>query len=267
LKSKTYESLPYVDFYVHDPKRRHIHKANIRDRILHQAVFRILYPIFDKGFIFDSYSCRINKGTHAAVNRLEKFLIKASKNNRKKVFILKCDVSKFFDSVNHEILKNLIKQKVQDPDSLWLVWEIIDSFKKSPGCGIPLGNVTSQLFANIYLNELDQFIKKDLRIKYYVRYCDDFVILSNNKEDFPKIINQISEFIEFGLKLKLHPDKVFIRSYLEGIDFLGYVLRPHHRLLRTKTKRRMLKKINENNKSSYLGILQHCNGYKILKNL
>ena len=279
LENKTYQHSNYTAFSISDPKPRRIHKAVVRDRVLHHAIFRILYPIFDKGFIFDSYSCRLGKGTHKAVSRLEKFCRKLSKNNTRGIFALKCDIKKFFDSIDQEILLNLIKKKIQDENALWLIEKIIKSFERFNKNGIPLGNVTSQLFANIYLNELDQFVKHGLRQKYYLRYCDDFVILGENKERLVDLIGKINEFLESRLKLKLHSDKIIIRKYHQGIDFLGYVVLPHYRVLRIKTKRRILKKIEQKyqetqegsisgesfNQSlqSYLGVLKHCAGYKM----
>ena len=133
--------------------------------------------------------------------------------------------------------------------------------------GLPIGNLTSQLFANIYLNELDHFIKHRLRIKYYLRYCDDFVILDNNRSNLESLIGQIQFFLECQLSLKLHPRKIIIRKLDQGIDFLGYVVLPHYRALRTRTKRRMLKRFNQNNAPSYLGLLKHCNYYKLKRAL
>ena len=156
----------YAGFYLHDPKLRHIHKASVRDRIVHHVVMRAIEDRFEPGFIHDSYSSRIGKGTHRAVERFRTFAWKLSRNDTKKVWILKCDIRRFFDSVNHEILKKLIHRRVKCPKTLQLLDIIIDSFSVDSGKGIPLGNVTSQLFSNIYLNELDQFIKRRLRIKY-----------------------------------------------------------------------------------------------------
>ncbi len=187
LKSHRYTHGTYTPFFVTDPKLRHIHKASIRDRLLHHAVFRILYPIFDRNFIYDSYSCRVGKGTHRAVNRLERFIAKLSHNNNRLVYALKCDIRKFFDSINQDILTKLIDKKIEDKDTRWLIGQILGSFSKTPGRGLPLGNVTSQLFANIYLNELDQFVKHNLKVKYYLRYCDDFIILQDDKKkDYQK---------------------------------------------------------------------------------
>ena len=133
------------------------------------------------------------------------------------------------------------------------------------GTGLPIGNLTSQLFANVYLNELDKFIKHKLRIKYYLRYCDDFIILDFNRDKLLKLIPQIGGFLENRLKLKLHPNKISLRKLKQGIDFCGYVVLPYHRVLRTKTKRRMLKRINIQNLPSYLGLIKHCNSYRLKK--
>jgi len=268
LKTKTYQHSHYTPFNICDPKPRKIHKAIVKDRVLHHAVFRILYSIFDKTFIYDSYSCRLEKGTHKAVNRLEKFKRKSSRNNSKSIFTLKCDIKKFFDSVDQDIMLKIIQRKIQDKNAIWLVEKIIRSFSQ----GLPLGNVTSQIFANIYLSELDKFIKHNLRIKYYIRYCDDFVILGERKENLEKFIKPINNFLEIELNLSLHQDKIIIRKYSQGIDFLGYVVLLNHRVLRTKTKKRILKRIKNNNLSlqsinSYLGVLKHCRGYKIKKEI
>jgi RNA-directed DNA polymerase len=275
LKNRTYQHSPYISFYIKDPKLRHINKATVRDRVLHHAVFVILYRVFDRLFIFDSYSSRNEKGTHRAVHRLNQFANKVSKNNTRTCFILKCDIKKFFDSIDQEILIGLIKKQIYDENTILLLQVIINSFKK----GIPLGNVTSQIFANIYLNELDQFIKRTLKIKYYIRYCDDFIILHNDQKCLITVIPKINNFLENNLKLSLHPDKITIRKYHQGIDFLGYVSFPYHKVLRTKTKHRIFKKIefkieefkkdNLSEKSfnqtlqSYFGILKHCNSYKL----
>lgn len=267
LKSKTYQHSNYTSFYVKDPKLRKIHKAVVKDRVLHHAIFRVFYPIFDKSFVYDSYSCRNNKGAHKAINRLNKFAKKASKNHTKTCYVLKCDVKKFFDSIDQKILLNFIKNKIKDPDALWLLEKIIKSFSVQPCKGIPLGNITSQLFANIYLNEFDQFVKHKLKEKYYIRYCDDFVILSENKNYLENLISVLSSFLKNDLKLILHSDKTKIRKFNQGIDFLGYVSFQHYKILRTKTKKRILNKAKESCKieslNSYLGILKHCNSFKL----
>jgi retron-type reverse transcriptase len=265
LQNRNYEHAPYSGFYITDPKLRHIHKACVRDRVLHHAIFRMLYPIFDKLFIFDSYSCRPNKGTHRAVKRLKKFTRSLSRNNSRSIYALKCDVQKFFDSVDHNILLELIQRRIQNPDTIQLLQKIVHSFKTKDGKGLPIGNVTSQLFANIYLNELDWFIKYKLKIRHHLRYCDDFVILNADSRRLLDAVGRIQDFLNSKLKLSLHPNKVIIRKYNQGIDFLGYVVRPYCTTLRTKTKNRMLRKVSTKNLTSYLGILKHCAGYKLEK--
>ena len=281
LKNHIYVHSPYTAFYVKDPKLRHIHKACVKDRVLHHAIFRILYPVFDRNFIFDSYSCRIGKGTHLAVDRLETFIRKLSKNNHKTVYALKCDVKKFFDSIDQTVLLNIIKRKIADLETIWLIENIIKSFSKSDNHGLPLGNVTSQLFANIYLNELDQYVKHTLRSKYYIRYCDDFVILRPDKNSLIELAKKIQRFLVNSLGLSLHPNKILIRNARRGIDFLGYVLLPYHRAMRTKTRRRITSKIIKKRDefeserglvseesfrqslNSYLGCSRHCDGYSL----
>jgi len=283
LFDKIYQHSPYTPFYITDPKLRHIHKATVKDRVLHQAVFRILYKVFDPSFIFNSYSSRMEKGTHRAVKQLAGYCKTASQNYNQTIFGLKCDVRKFFDSVNQEVLFSLIRKKITDENAVWLIEKIIKSFAKTESKGLPLGNITSQLFANIYLNELDQFIKHKLKIKYYLRYSDDFIIIHQNKEYLGKLVSPIKDFLKNNLDLELHPQKVIIKKFRQGLDFLGYVALPHYTILRTKTKRRMLKKlmrkralllrglIKQQNYSqtiqSYLGILKHCLGYKLAQRI
>lgn len=263
LRDKTYKHGHYTSFHINDPKQRHIHKASVKDRVVHHAIFLILYPIFERTFIYNSYSCRRNKGTHKGINRLQTLLRKASKNNRQNCFALKCDIKKFFQSINHYILISIIERKIMDKDALWLTKEIINSFRP----GIPIGNLTSQLFANIYLNELDRYIKHKLKIPFYLRYTDDFILINNSKDELELWLKEINKFLSEKLKLQLHPNKIILRKYRQGIDFLGYVQFPRYRLLRTKTKRRMLKKlkqgVSEQSLQSYLGVLSHANHRKL----
>ncbi|PIZ00550.1 hypothetical protein COY62_02000, partial [bacterium (Candidatus Howlettbacteria) CG_4_10_14_0_8_um_filter_40_9] len=278
----------YTTFYITDPKLRTINKAQVCDRVLHHGIFRVLEPIFEKKFIFDSYSSRKEKGTHKAISRFRYFAWKLSKNNTKTVWVLKCDVRKFFDSVDHEILLRLISKVIKDAKVVNLLEEIIGSFKANlkqgsfnEERGIPLGNLTSQLFSNIYLNALDQFAKRELEEKYYVRYADDFVFLGTELNHLESLVSKLEVFLQNELHLELHPNKIIFRKFSQGIDFLGYVVFPHHTVLRTKTKKRMIRKINEKKNSlngkhkdddsfnqsvqSYLGMLTHCRGERIRK--
>ncbi len=273
LKQKTYKHGTYFAFKISDPKQRDIHKASVRDRLLHHAIYRILYPYFDKLFISDSYSCRKDKGMHKAINQFRKYGRKVSRNNTRTAWILKCDIKKFFASIDHAVLKEILEKYIEDEDILWLLSQIIDSFHTGDNCqvGLPLGNLTSQLFINIYMNEFDQFAKHKLKIKYCIRYADDFVIFNESKQYLEVQIPKISEFLENCLKLSLHPDKLYIKTLASGVDFLGWVHFPHHRVLRTSTKRRMFNKLKrkrtEESVVSYLGLLEHGNTYKLAKRI
>ena len=272
LVSGNWKPDPYEVFFVRDPKLRKIHKATVRDRVFFQAVYRALYQIFDDGFIFHSYSSREFKGTHAGIFALEKYIRKVSKNYTCGGYVLKCDIRKFFDSIDHEILFDLIKRKVVDKDLLILIRKVIDSYSVGnldslkvliPEKGLPLGNVTSQLFANVYLNELDQYTKHVLKTKYYIRYCDDFGIVSVAKNYLDECLLKIDKFCKTRLLLDLHQHKIIFCKIHLGVDFLGYVLLSHRRVLRTNTKKRMFRRLNEFNVQSYLGVLSHCKSEKL----
>ena len=246
LIAKTYKHRSYTGFHITDPKQRHIHKAEVRDRIVHHLLFKVLNPLFDATFISDSYSCRKGYGTHKGFKKLVIYTRKVSKNYTRNCWALKCDIKKFFDSVDHDILLQIIKRKIKDEDALRLVEEIIRSYKTSLGKGIPIGNLTSQLFANIYLNELDHYVKQKLRVKYYLRYADDFIILSTDQWVLENQAVFINRFLHNKLRLELHPKKTTFRKFSWGIDFLGYVALPHYQVLRVKTKKRIVRKIDKN---------------------
>lgn len=289
LVSKTYQPGGYTQFYVKDPKLRLIHKATVIDRVVHHIVTRELEPIFEPTFIAHSYSCRKNKGTHRGVLALQKMGLKASKNNSRVCWILKCDIKKFFASINHVILLEILSRKIRDKEFLELLTKIVNSFCSDKTInlenkkGIPIGNLTSQTFSNIYLNELDQFIKNELKVAYYIRYADDFILLSQDRKYLENLLPVIDKFLKIKLDLELHPKKIIFRKFGGGVDFLGYIIFPYHILLRTKTKRRMLRKIkskivefkagkiseNKVNETiqSYLGYLAHANTYEFRKEL
>lgn len=268
LKQKTYYHSPYQHFKISDPKPRDIHKATVRDRLIHHAICKILLPYFDRHFIYDSYSCRKNKGTHRAILRFAKLSRKASVNNQRTLWILKCDVRKFFASIDQEILLIILKKYIVDTDIVWLLERIVSSFNNGTiGKSLPLGNLTSQLLVNIYMNEFDQFAKHKLKARHYVRYADDFAVMSTNREYLEDVLIQMTRFLSENLKLELHPDKVFIKTLASGVDFLGWIHFPGHRVLRIVTKRRMLKKIKSDPRDevvcSYLGMVGWGNGWKL----
>lgn len=269
LQNKTYIHGGYQHFKITDPKPRDIHKATVRDRLVHHALYRKLYPFFDATFIADSYSCRRGKGTHRAMNRFRAFARKESRNHTKTVWVLKCDIKKFFASIDQQTLLTTVSRYVVDMDIQDLLAKIVSSFNSgTAGVGLPLGNLTSQLLVNVYMNEFDQCVKRQLKAKYYIRYADDFVILSRDREWLEQLLMHIRRFLLEEMRLMLHPKKVSISTVATGIDFLGWVHFPDHRVLRTSTKRRMLKRVQglEADSSavlSYIGMLQHGNAMKL----
>ncbi|MFH1088976.1 MAG: reverse transcriptase/maturase family protein [Candidatus Uhrbacteria bacterium] len=273
LASGQYQHGGYESFFINDPKRRHIHKASVRDRLLHHAVYRLLYPFFDRTFIADSYSCREEKGTHKAINRFRSFANKVGKNNTRTCWVLKGDIRKFFASIDHSVLKKILAEYISDKKILFLLSNIIDSYETELGSsvGLPLGNLTSQLFSNIYLNRFDQFVKHQLKEGYFIRYADDFVILSDNKEKLINLLPLLENFLGGELKLHLHPDKIFLKTISSGVDFLGWTLFSDYRTIRAVTKQRMFRRIQDNSSpaslQSYLGLLSHGNTYKIRQKL
>ncbi|RJQ34270.1 hypothetical protein C4568_02905 [Candidatus Parcubacteria bacterium] len=283
LKEGTYKHGSYKAFKINDPKPRDIHKATVRDRLVHHAIYRQLYQFFDRTFIADSYSCRQGKGTHKALNRFREFAYKVSRNHTKTCWVLKCDIKKFFASIDQTILLSIISLYTPDQRIKDLIKEIMSSFCsccmtrtlwpigqniRMRHKGLPLGNLTSQLLVNVYMNEFDQYMKHKLKAKHYIRYADDFVILSRDKQELQRIGRYIALFLRQRLKLELHPDKVFIKTFASGVDFLGWIHFPDHRVLRTSTKRRMVKRTEGADEESptlrsYLGLLKHGNAGKL----
>lgn len=287
LTSLRYQHAPYEYFHIAEPKERSISKASVRDRLVHQVVYSTLTKLFDKTFIFRSLSCRLGKGTHMGIEQLQKSLRKVSLNGTRHCFALKMDIRRFFDSIDHKILKTLIRKKVKDDQLMQLIDIIIDSFSLHQlgqrEVGLPLGNVTSQLFGNIYLHELDTFVKQELRQKHYLRYCDDFIMIDHRELELDRLVELIRYFLKQKLLLDLHPRKVTLNNVHQGIDFLGYILFLNHRLVRTRTKRRMKRRLEENYINylngkvesshmdqclqSYLGILSHANQHDLTQAL
>lgn len=270
LRNHTYIHGAYAAFNISDPKPRNIHKARVRDRLLHHALHRLLYPFFDKTFIADSFSCRLNKGKHRAMNRFRGYAYGVSRNHTRTCWVLKCDIKRFFANVDHAALGSILREYIPDNHILWLLNRVIDSFSSTRvGVGLPLGNLTSQLLVNVYMNKFDQFVKHKLHARYYIRYADDFVIFSEDKEHLEKLISQIGKFLRDQLKLVLHPQKVFIKTLASGVDFLGWIHFSDCRTLRTTTRRRMIQRVSSHPTAgtvdSYSGLLQHGNAYALQK--
>jgi retron-type reverse transcriptase len=269
LRDKTYTHSAYEAFSISDPKPRSIHKASVRDRLLHRAIYRLLYPFFDKTFAASSYSCRKEKGSHKALEHFRRLAFRVSNNHTRTVWVLKCDVRKFFASIDQERLLAILAERIPDRDVLWLLGQIVRSFFSTrEGVGLPLGNLTSQLLVNIYMNEFDQFVKHTLKMKAYVRYADDFVLLSADRSGLEQMLLRIDDFLLNELRLTLHPDKVSIKTFASGVDFLGWVHFADHRVLRASSKRRMFRRIEEvggkeESVQSYLGLLSHGNARKL----
>ncbi len=283
LQSGRYRHGQYTSFLLHDPKLRFIQKATVRDRVVHHAVARVLTPLFDPMFIHNSYANRNGKGSHAAVRRFRTCAWKLSRNNTKTVWVLQCDIRKFFASVDHAVLLSLLARRVRDNKAISLLEEIIRSVNTEQGVGIPLGNLTSQLFSNVYLHPLDWYVQQTLEVKSYIRYADDFMLVDRSEAFLQSMIPLIETFVRNTLQLQLHPQKVTLKKWHQGIDFLGYVSFPYHTILRTKTKKRLLKKVHRKQcqvqqgalppisfcqtVQSYLGVVRHCRGRKVQKTL
>lgn len=237
-----YKPRPLETFILRDPKTRKISKSHFRDRVVHHAVCNIIEPIFEKRFIFDSYANRKGKGTLKAIERFNHLQRKVTHNHHKNAFVLKADIRHYFDEVDHFILIEIIQRKVKDPKIIWLVKRILDNYSTSVGKGMPLGNLTSQFFANTYLNELDYFVKQELKAKHYLRYVDDFVLLHTSSTVLQKWKEDIAQFLAQRLSLKLHPDKSKIIPIERGVEFLGFKIFPRHRFLKRKNMRYFLRK-------------------------
>lgn len=252
LIDKTYRPGSYRAFHIFDPKKRLISAAPFADRVVHHALCNIIEPLFDRTFIYDCYANRQDKGTHNGIKRVQKFL-------RGNHFVLKCDIKKYFPSIDHEILKQEIRWKIADPDALWLIDAIIDGSNEQefvydifPGDdlftpsnrrkGLPLGNLTSQFFANLFLNRFDHFIKEILMVRYYARYVDDFLIAADSIAFLSEVKKEIEEYLA-QLRLKLHPRKCHILRSDQGVPFLGQVIFPHYRLLKKQNVRRFSQRL------------------------
>ena len=246
LMWEMYNVLPYRHFYVFEPKRRLISAPHFKDRVIHRAIYNVIEPLFDKRYIHDSYACRTGKGAHAGADRAQLF-IKQVESESGKAYALKADISKYFSSIDHQVLKNILDAKLKCQKTKALLFYIIDnSPSDAVGVGIPLGNLTSQIFANIYLHELDHFAKHTLKARRYIRYMDDFVIIHKNKGQLNEWRNLIEEFLYKNLRLKTNSKtQVFPIAKTNGrsLDFLGYRIYASHRLLRKSSVNKISTKL------------------------
>lgn len=277
-----------ICFVVTEPKPREVWAAAFRDRVVHHIIYNRYSGIFFKQFIFDSYASIPNKGTLAAAERAHYFMRSCSNNYQKPTFYLKADIKNFFTSIDRDILDEIISRKIQN-DDIHLIRQIIHhdpksncwiknpnwkldlvpnhkSLLKNGETGLPIGNLSSQLFANIYMNELDQYCKHVLKIKYYIRYVDDILLIGNDCSELYTNYLKMKEFVETTLKLEFHPDKLLTNKIENGINFVGYILKPYRKYLRRSTIQNMYKKEKTTDNvqatlNSYLGMMRHANCY------
>ncbi|WMT83695.1 reverse transcriptase [Pseudoalteromonas phage ACA1] len=282
LMWEMYSVLPYRHFYVFEPKRRLISAPHFKDRVIHRAIYNVIEPLFDKQYIYDSYACRKGKGAHVGADRAQHF-IKQVESESGKAYALKADISKYFSSIDHQILKSILGAKLKCQRTRNLLFYIIDnSPNDAAGVGIPLGNLTSQIFANIYLHELDHFAKHTLKARRYIRYMDDFTIIHHDKRALHEYREKIEGFLYKNLRLKTNSKtQVFPIAKTRGrsLDFLGYRIFANHRLLRKSSVKRISTKLKKFRKEfsqgkvtlaeinqcvqSWLGHASHANTHSI----
>jgi len=313
LLKESYIPSPYTYFMLHDPKTRAIAAPDFRDRVIQHALVGCIQPLFEKQFIYDSYACREGKGTHFAAKRLKRFLMAARSINGSiaPIYVLQCDIRKFFQSVSWDVLLGIVSKTITCPKTFALIKTIITThynsvpvsndissqltlFPEKPTgeelsisiahrTGLPIGNLTSQLFANVYLNELDHFIKDRLHMHWYCRYMDDFLILHNDKEYLIQLRDQINTYLKETLHLSLHPKKLTIKNVADGVPFVGYRIFYDHVLIRGNTLRRIEKNYRNKKKqlkngrftkeklgeteASIIGHLKHANSYGLTKKI
>ena len=306
-----------IAFIVNRPVKREIFAADFRDRVVHHFLINKLNLLFEKQFIYDSYSCRIAKGTHFGIQQVSKFIRSCSNNYKTDCYILKLDVEGFFMHINKDILferlQTFINKKYLQSDKELLInlcrkviyndckmncmikgktsdWSDLPATKSlfhSPeNCGLPIGNLTSQIFANFYLDPFDHFMKHTLGLKYYGRYVDDFVIIHPDKEYLKSLVPTLSNYLLSTLQLTLHPKKIYLQHYIKGVQFLGTVIKPHRIYIANRTKGNFHTAIENQNKivrdhkpnreeqkaflnsmNSYLGIMNHYQTYNLRKTM
>ena len=233
LVNKTYHTSAYTCFIKHEPKERVIFKLPYHDRVVQWAIMQVLVPIWTPIFTRDTYACIKGRGVHSLLRRLRQDLQNDPDGT---IFCYKIDIRKFYPSITHSILKEVVRKRIKDPDLLWLLDDIIDSAD-----GVPIGNYISQYFANLYLAELDHIAKEQWRIKYYYRYADDIVILSGSKEFLHGINSKMVQYLAEHRRLELKPNYQIFPVDARGIDFVGYVVRHEYCLARKRNKKALCK--------------------------
>lgn len=262
LKNKTYKTSEYSVFKIYEPKEREIYRLPYIDRIVHHAIMNVLEPIWVSVFNNNTYSCIKGRGVHSALNAVKKDIASDIEGTK---YYLQMDIRKFYPTIDHEILKKIVRKKIKDKNLLLLLDEIISS---APG--VPIGNYLSQYFANLYLAYFDHWIKEEKKVKYY-RYADDMVVFSSNKESLHQLFQEIKEYLFDNLKLDIKGNHKVCPTDNHGLDFVGYVTRSTHVLMRKGIKqafaRRVAKKASKKTLSAYYGWAKHCNSTHLLKKL
>jgi len=321
IKNRRYEIGPSICFVIFKPVQREVFAADFRDRIVHHLIYNYISPLFERLFIFDSYSCREGKGTSCGIKRVDHFIRSCSQNYSRDCYILKIDIKGYFMSMDRPILYQKIEKALKRFNGtanfdlnliLWLIRKVIFNdptqncvirgrkenwqglpktkslFFARENRGLPIGNLTSQLFGNVYLNDFDHFVKHRLGMKYYGRYVDDIVIAHEDKEYLKSIIPILREYLQNQLSLELHPDKVYLQYFSKGVSFLGTAIKPYRIYIQNRIKGNFWRKVQYWNNllaekrglltkedikqflssiNSYLGIMKHYNTYKLRKKI
>lgn len=242
IAKRTYRPRKKKEFWVHDPKQRKIYESHFRDRVVHHAICNVLVPKFERRSLPVSYACRKSFGNLKALNKLRRE-IQRMEDSGKNPWILKVDIKKYFDSVPHERLFHLIARDADTEEMNWICERVVESHHVNPRKGLPIGNLTSQVFANLYLNELDHFLVHKLGFKRCFRFMDDIVILHDNPEDLKELLKKLQHFCRSQLDLEIHPNKIFLRPVHRGIEFLGFHVNSHRRIIKPSNMARIKRRL------------------------
>jgi hypothetical protein len=321
IYERKYTPKPCIAFIIQKPVMREIFAADFTDRVIHHFIYRCIYPIIDRKLIYDTYSCRVGKGTLFGINRAEGFMRSCSQDFTQDAYVLKLDIEAYFMNMQHDILFDKVLKMLPPPKTsflgvsrdtlVYLIHEMIFNsvaencrikgsksdwiglppskslFNYPQNTGLPIGNLTSQVFGNVYMNDFDHFVKKEIKIKHYGRYVDDMIFFHHDKGYLENLIPDLSNFLLSNFKLKIHPNKIVLKSIKDGISFLGQVIKPHCKYTGNRTKSNFYLAIQEINKimtvvpefswqqlcniraklNSYLGCMQHANSYNLRKTM